>query len=110
MFILKEKKDVLVLSAVDYSQKETMYEQMRKALIKFQGEEFCPQKGASMTFRLKEKLVHTSENDEVLYSRRRLGQTSVNIRGRMAQREEHPQIGPEEVDPPVRMLEEDLDS
>ena len=46
-----------------------MYEQMRKALIKFQGEEFGPQKGASMTFRVKEELVNTSENEEVLYSR-----------------------------------------
>ena len=63
-----------------------MYEQMRKALIKCHGEEFGPQKGASMTFRVKEELVNTSENEEVLYSRRSLGQTSFNNRGRMTQR------------------------
>ena len=64
---LERKERQLVLTAVDYSQKETMYEQMRKALIKFHGEEFGPQKGTSMTFRVKEELVNTSENEEVLY-------------------------------------------
>ena len=83
---LKRKERQLVLTAVDYSQKETMYEQMRKAFKKFQGEEFGPQKGASMTFRVKEELVNTSENEEVFYSRRSLGQTSFNNRGRMMQR------------------------
>ena len=48
---LKRKGRQLVLTAVDYSQKETTYEQMRKALIKFHGEEFGPQKAASMTFK-----------------------------------------------------------
>ena len=65
-----------MLTTVDYSQKETMYEQMRS--IKFQGEEFSPQKGASVTFRVKEELVNTSENEEVLYSRRSSGQASFN--------------------------------
>ena len=83
---LERKERQLVLTAVDYSQKETMYEQMRKALINFQGEEFGPQKGASMTFRVKEELVNTSENEDVLYSRRSLGQTSFNNRGRMTKR------------------------
>ena len=50
---LERKEGQLLLTAVDYSQKETMYEQVRKALIKFQGEEFGSQKGASMTFRVK---------------------------------------------------------
>ena len=59
---------------------------MRKALIKFHSEEFGPQKGASMTFRAEEELVNTSENEEVLYSRRSLGQTSFNNRGRITQR------------------------
>ena len=59
---------------------------MRKGLIKFQGKEFGPQKGASMTFRVKEELVNTSENEEVLYSRRNLAQTSFNNRGRVTQR------------------------
>ena len=83
---LERKERQLVLTAVHYSQKETMYEQMRKALIKFQGEEFGPQKEASMTFRVKEELVNTSENEEVLYSKRSLGQTSFNNRGCMTQR------------------------
>ena len=80
-----EEKTVGV-NTVDYSQKETMYEQMRKALIKFHGKEFGPQKGASMTFRVEKELVNTSENEEVLYSRRSLGQTSFNNRGHMTQR------------------------
>ena len=83
---LERKERQLVLTAVDYSQKETMYEQMRKALIKFHSEEVGPQKGASVTFRVKEELVNTFENEEVLYSRRSLGQTSFNNRGRMTQR------------------------
>ena len=83
---LERKERQSVLTTVDYSQKETMYEQMRKASIKFQGDESGPQKGASMTFRVKEELVNTSENEEVLYSERSLGQTSCNNRGRMTQR------------------------
>ena len=75
-----------MLTAIDYSQKETIYEQIRKALIKFQGEEFGPQKGASMAFRVKKESVNTSENEEVLYSRRSLRQTAFNNRGRMTQR------------------------
>ena len=75
-----------MLTAVDYSQKETMYEQMRKALIEFQGEEFGPQKGASMAFKVEEELVNTSENEDVLYSNGSLGQASFNNRGRMTQR------------------------
>ena len=67
---LERQERQLVLTAVDYSQKETMYEQMRKTLTKLQGEEFGPQNGAGMTFRVKEELVHTSENEEVLYTRR----------------------------------------
>ena len=63
-----------------------MHEQMRTALIKFHNEEFSPQKGASMTFKVKEELVNTSENEEMLYSRRNLGQTSVNNRGSMTQK------------------------
>ena len=59
---------------------------MRKSLIKFQGEEFGPQTGASMTFRVKEELVNTCENEEVLYSRRSSGLTSFNNRGRITQR------------------------
>ena len=70
-----------MLTAVDYSQKETTYEQMRKALINFQDGEFGPHKGASMTFRVNEELVNTSENEEVLYLRISLGQTSFNNRG-----------------------------
>ena len=62
-----------------------MYEQMRNALIKFQGEEFGPQKEDSMTFRVKEELVYTSENREVLYSRS-LGRTYFNNRGGMTKR------------------------
>ena len=62
-----------MLTAVDYSQKETMYEQMRKALIKFHGEEIGPPKGASTTFRVKEELVNISENEDM-----DIGQTSFN--------------------------------
>ena len=61
-----------------------MYEQMRTALINFQSEKFGLPKGASMTFRVKEELVSTSENAEALYSRRSLGQPSFNNRGRIA--------------------------
>ena len=45
-----------MLSAVDCSQKETMYEQMKKALIHFHSEEFGPQKGASANFRVKGRI------------------------------------------------------
>ena len=70
---LERKEIQLVLTAVDYSQKETMYEQMRKALIKFQGGDLGPQKRASMTCRVKEELVNKSKSEDVLYSRRSLG-------------------------------------
>ena len=88
---LEKKKRQLVLTAVDYSQKETMYEQMRKALIKFQGEDITTSKGSNVTFKVKEELVNTTDNEEAYYTRRnfdygnRYG-NSGNDRGNTAQR------------------------
>ena len=109
---LERNERQFVLTAVDHSQIETMYEQMRQALIKFQGEEFGPQKGS---FRVKEELVNTSDNEEVLDSRRSLGQTSFNNRGRMTKggrTSTNWSLGRRSrgSDPPVRMSDEDLDS
>ena len=53
----ERKERQSVLSAVDCSQKETMYEQMKKALIQFHSEEFGPHKGASTNFRVKGRII-----------------------------------------------------
>ena len=96
---LEKKERQLVLTAVDYSQKETMYEQIRKALIKFQGEDITTSKGSNVTFKVKEELVNTTDNEEAYYIRRnfdygnRYGNFG-NDRGNTDQRGE--QIGLEE--------------
>ena len=88
---LEKKERQLVLTAVDYPQKETMYEQMRKALIKFQGEDITTLKGSNVTFKVKEELVNTTDNEEAYYTRRnfdygnRYGNFG-NDRGNTAQR------------------------
>ena len=88
---LDKKERQLVLTAVDYSQKETMYEQMRMALIKFQGEDITTSKGNNVTFKVKEELVNTTDNEEAYYTRRnsdygnRYGNFG-NDRGNTAQR------------------------
>ena len=88
---LEKKERQLVLTAVDYSQKETMYEQMRKALIKFQGEDITTSKGSNVTFKVKEELVNTSDNEEAYYTRRNFDYGNCygnfgNDRGNTAQR------------------------
>ena len=43
---------------------------MRKALIKFQGEDITTSNGSNVTFKVKEELVNTTDNEEAYYTRR----------------------------------------
>ena len=61
---LDKKDKQIVLTAVDYTKKEEMYEQMKKALRKFFGEQGMSHRQRSDELAIKEEPVYNAESDE----------------------------------------------
>lgn len=68
---LDKKEKQIVLTAVDYSKKEEMYDQMKQALRKFFGEQAMSRKERVTQPLIKEETVNTTETEEALYTRGR---------------------------------------
>ena len=67
---LDKQDKQIVLTAVDYSKKEDMYDQMKRALRKFFGEQGMSHKRRTETA-IKEEIVNTAETEEVHLTRGR---------------------------------------
>ena len=78
---LDKKDKQIVLTAVDYTKKEEMYEQMKKALRKFFGEQGMSHRQRSDELAIKEEPVYNAESDEAYYTRGRNNNRGARFRG-----------------------------